>query len=231
MSLRIGSTASDPLPGLGVCPMVTSMPCGIKATGTGRGHPACVDCGWMDDGWKMEDGGGGGIRTPGPVKVSCFQNRRNRPDSATPPCRFRGSYPVPDLNRRFRLERAASWAWLDQRGENLSLRGGSRWWVGMAGFEPAPSSSPNWRATWLRHIPRRADGQDRTGGLSLTMAVLYQLSYISVGRSTGFEPVPPGPQPGALPLSYERHEHVGYRWRRWDSNPRPSACKADALPG
>lgn len=26
-----------------------------------------------------------------------------------------------------------------------------------------------------------------------------------MGRSTGIEPVWPGPQPGALPLSYDRH--------------------------
>ena len=40
---------------------------------------------------------------------------------------------------------------------------------------------------------------------------------------------PPPPRPGRDRRRGDRHLTDGLRWRRWDSNPRPPACKAGAL--
>lgn len=63
-----------------------------RGLGTGGGPPHVEDGG--SDRWYAERqrSGGGGIRTPGPLRVAGFQDRCLQPDSATPPerhCRRR----------------------------------------------------------------------------------------------------------------------------------------------
>ncbi len=85
----------------------------------------------------------------------------------------------------------------------------------MAGFEPAAPAPPVQCATWLRHIPMRAPGEDRTPDPRIRNPVLCPLSYKGVCRVS--PPAWPasrvssgGLEPPASELSAPRSDLLSY---------------------
>ena len=85
---------------------------------------------------------------------------------------------------------------------------------------------------WVRV---RAEGfeppQRRAAGLQPAPTLLRWRArlFLASGCLTGFEPVLPESQSGALPLSYSHHRYSRAYPRR-DLNPQPSVCRTVALP-
>jgi hypothetical protein len=119
------------------------------------------------------------------------------------------------------------------------------------------TSFAGWALRRERRGAIRALGRSRTCDLGLRRAALCPLSYEGMVRVPGADPglpegggvtahwtcrrprrawgdwsvpirLPPGSQPGALPLSYSHHDHVACP--RQDSNLRPLVCGTGALP-
>lgn len=106
-------------------------------------------------------------------------------------------YPVRDLNPRSRLERPASWTWLDERGAMVAVlvsRPEREWvdtacsrdadtaMVEMAGLEPARCCLQSRRSATELH-PHGGPGRKRSDDLSLFRRALCQLSYRTMCRS------------------------------------------------
>lgn len=98
-----------------------------------------------------------------------------------------------------------------------------------------------------RDDPSRVCGasRDRTGDLDTASVALYQLSYSPKCRHRCLWVGRPARDRTGVTLLSKVHYHCATNpqcevvsarrartalWRRWDSNPRPSACKAVALP-
>ena len=106
------------------------------------------------------------------------------------------------------------------------------------GFEPPASTFGTSRSAPLSY---EGLGTSASGGIRTPSAkrnrvtagpnspTLARSRVLASGCLTGFEPVLPESQSGALPLSYSHHRYFRAYPRR-DLNPQPSVCRTVALP-